>query len=117
MIRRRPVDVRGADDEIHLQVRRERIPAAAIALRRKDTYRLKQDITLPGSKPVIERMPWTEMKLAGCQAKPADGQIHLEGTLMVFAPYEGGESGMVQCGGRKAFRFPVKWRCGVPLRI
>lgn len=90
------VDVRGADDEIHLQVRRERIPAAAIALRRKDTYRLKQDITLPGSKPVIERMLWTEMKLAGCQAKPLDGQIHLEGTLIVFALYEGGESGMVQ---------------------
>lgn len=90
------VDVRGADDEIHLQVRRERIPAAAIALRRKDTYRLKQDITLLGSKPVIERMLWTEMKLAGCQAKPLDGQIHLEGTLMVFALYEGGESGMVQ---------------------
>ena len=90
------VDVRGEDDEIHRQVRRERIPAAAIALRRKDTYRLKQDITLPGSKPVIERMLWTEMKLAGCQAKPLDGQIHLEGTLMVFALYEGGESGMVQ---------------------
>ena len=90
------VDVRGEDDEIHLQVRRERIPAAAIALRRKDTYRLKQDITLPGSKPVIERMLWTEMKLAGCQAKPLDGQIHLEGTLMVLALYEGGESGMVQ---------------------
>ena len=90
------VDVRGEDDEIHLQVRRERIPAAAIALRRKDTYRLKQDITLPGTKPVIERMLWTEMKLAGCQAKPLDGQIHLEGTLMVFALYEGGESGMVQ---------------------
>ena len=90
------VDVRGEDDEIHLQVRRERIPAAAIALRRKDTYRLKQDITLPGSKPVIERMLWTEMKLAGCQAKPLDGQIHLEGTLMIFALYEGGESGMVQ---------------------
>lgn len=90
------VDVRGEDDEIHLQVRREQIPAAAIALRRKDTYRLKQDITLPGSKPVIERMLWTEMKLAGCQAKPLDGQIHLEGTLMVFALYEGGESGMVQ---------------------
>ena len=90
------VDVNGVDEEIHLQVRREQIPAAAIALRRKDTYRLKQDITLPGSKPVIERMLWTEMKLAGCQAKPLDGQIHLEGTMMVFALYEGGESGMVQ---------------------
>ncbi len=85
-----------AGDEIRLQVKTETLPAAAIALRRKDTYRVKQDITLPGSKPAIERMLWTEMKLSACQAKPLDGQIHLEGTLLVFALYEGGESGLVQ---------------------
>lgn len=85
-----------SEDEVRLQVRKEQIPAAAIALRRKDTYRLKQDVMLPGSKPAIERMLWTEMKLSGCMAKPLDGQIHLEGTLMVFALYEDGESGQVQ---------------------
>lgn len=84
------------DEGVHLQVKMEQRLVATIALRRKDTYRLKQDITLPGSKPAIERMLWTEMKLSGCQTKPLDGQIHLEGTLMVFALYEGGESGMVQ---------------------
>lgn len=83
-------------DEAGLQVQKEQIPAAAIALRRKDTYRIKQDVTLPGSKPAIERMLWTEMNLSGCSAKPLENQIHLEGTLMVFALYEGGESGQVQ---------------------
>lgn len=83
-------------DEVHLQVQKAQIPAAAIALRRKDTYRLKQDVTLPGSKPAIERMLWTEMKLSGGTAKPLENQIHLEGNLMVFALYEGGESGQVQ---------------------
>lgn len=93
------VDVRdsgAADGEIHLQVKKKQIPTAAIALRRKDTYRLKEDVILPGSKPAIERMLWTEMSLAGCLAKPLDGQIHLEGTLMVFALYEGGGDGQVQ---------------------
>lgn len=90
------VDVRDTGEDIHLQVKKEQIPAAAIALRRKDTYRLKQDVTLPGSKPAMERMLWTEMSLAGCQAKPLDGQIHLEGTLMAFALYEGGGDGQVQ---------------------
>ena len=93
------VDMRdsgAADGEIHLQVKKKQVPAAAIALRRKDTYRLKEDVTLPGSKPAIERMLWTEMSLAGCLAKPLDGQIHLEGTLMVFVLYEGGGDGQVQ---------------------
>ena len=36
------------------------------------------------------------MSLAGCLAKPLDGQIHLEGTLMVFVLYEGGGDGQVQ---------------------
>lgn len=93
------VDVRDTGEAaggIRLQVKKEQLPAAAIALRRKDTYRLKQDVTLPGSKPAIDRMLWTEMSLAGCQAKPLDGQIHLEGTLMVFALYEGGGDSQVQ---------------------
>lgn len=92
------VDVKtgGAEDELHLQVQKVQVPVAAIALRRKDTYRVKQDVTLPGSKPAIERMLWTEMKLSGGTAKPLENQIHLEGALMVFALYEGGESGQVQ---------------------
>lgn len=85
-----------AGESIHLQVKKEQIPVAAIALRRKDTYRLKQDIALAGSKPAVERVLWTEMSLCGCQAKPLDGQIHLEGSLIVFILYEGSESGQVQ---------------------
>ena len=65
-------DSGAADGEIHLQVKKRQIPTAAIALRRKDTYRLKEDVTLPGSKPAIERMLWTEMSLAGCLAKLLD---------------------------------------------
>jgi len=73
------------------------IDVAAIALRRKDTYRLKEEITLSGTKPAIDRVLWTEMRLSGVTARPLDGKIHLEGTLMVFAIYEGeGESDMVQ---------------------
>ena len=73
------------------------IDVAAIALRRKDTYRLKEEITLSGTKPAIDRVLWTEMRLSGVTARPLDGKIHLEGTLMVFAIYEGeGESAMVQ---------------------
>lgn len=76
---------------------KEKIPVAAIALRRKDTYRLKEEISLSGSKPAIDHVLWTEMRLAGVTARPLDGKIHLEGTLLVFAIYEGeGESPVIQ---------------------
>ena len=84
-------------DEAKTEVLKRNIDVAAIAVRRKDTYRLKEEITLSGTKPAIDRVLWTEMRLSGVTARPLDGKIHLEGTLMVFAIYEGeGESAMVQ---------------------
>lgn len=74
-----------------------KIDVAAIALRRKDTYRLKEEITLSGSKPAIDRILWSEMRLNGVTTRPLDGQVHLEGSLMVFVIYEGeGENAMIQ---------------------
>lgn len=74
-----------------------KIDVAAIALRRKDTYRLKEEITLSGSKPAIDRILWSEMRLNGVTTRPLDGKVHLEGVLMVFVIYEGeGENSMVQ---------------------
>lgn len=73
------------------------IDVAAIALRRKDTYRLKEEITLSGTKPAIDRILWSEMRLNGVNTRPLDGKIHLEGSLMVFVIYTGeGENSLVQ---------------------
>ncbi|NBH73480.1 DUF3794 domain-containing protein [Clostridiaceae bacterium] len=73
------------------------IDVAAIVLRRKDTHRLKEEITLSGTKPAIDKILWSEMRLSGVTTRPLDGKIHLEGNLMVFVIYEGeGESAMVQ---------------------
>jgi hypothetical protein len=72
-----------------LELKRNRLEAAAIALRRRDTYRVKEEITLSGSKPAIDRILWTEMRLNGVNTRPLDDKIHLEGTLMVFVIYEG----------------------------
>ena len=83
--------------EPQIETRRQSMEVAAIALRRKDTYRLKEDITLSGSKPAIDRILWTEMRLNGATTRPLDGKIHLEGVLMIFVIYEGeGETETIQ---------------------
>ena len=72
---------------IQVETLKRRVSAAAIAVRRKDTYRIKEELSLNGGKPNIGSLLWREMKLKDVSAKPLDGSLHLEGELSVFAIY------------------------------
>ena len=61
-----------------MEILRRQADVAVIAVRRKDTYRIKEDITLSGSKPSIEQILWSEIRLRGATTKPLDGRIHVE---------------------------------------
>ena len=89
------VDIETDDEEV--EVLKRSIDVAAIAVRRKDTHRIKEDIQVSGNKPNIESILWNEMRLRGVTCRPMDGNIHLEGELMVFIIYAGeGEHTPVQ---------------------
>ncbi len=76
---------------------KENEDVAAISARRKDTFRVKENIQIPGNKPNIDRILWQEMKLQGVTTKPLDGEVHVDGELMVFVIYSGeGENMPVQ---------------------
>ena len=80
-----------------MEILRRQADVAVIAVRRKDTYRIKEDISLSGSKPSIEQILWSEIRLRGTTTKPLDGRIHVEGEVMIFAIYTGeGENTPVQ---------------------
>lgn len=80
-----------------IEIQKQNLNVAAIALRRKDTYRMKEILSLSGNKPAIDRLLWIEMRLSGVSTRPLDGKIHLEGMLGVFVVYQGeGESGVIQ---------------------
>ncbi len=91
------VDAVTDGDGAEPEVKKYRTEVAAIAVRRKDTFRIKEDIALAESKPGIDYILWTEMKLRGVTTKPLDGQVHVEGNLLIFVIYEGeGENTPVQ---------------------
>ncbi len=74
------------------------ITAAALGVRRKDTFRVKEVLTLSGNKPDIDTLLWQDIKLRGVNTKPLDGKVHIDGELMVFAIYAGEDGQMpVQC--------------------
>ena len=92
------VDVKTQEGDEGLQVLKQTVTAAAIALRHKDTYRMKEEITLSGGKPNIGRLLWQEMKLRDVETKPLDGKLHLGGDLTLFAIYQAEDENM-----------PVQW--------
>lgn len=89
------VDVETDDGKIEIQ--RRNIDVAAIAVRRKDTYRIREELSLSANKPNMESVLWREMKLRGTACRPMEGSVHLEGELLIFVIYKGeGEHTPVQ---------------------
>lgn len=82
---------------IPVEVLKRTVDVAAMAVRRRDTFRVRDSIQIPGNKPNIDRVLWQQMKLRGVSTKPLDGQVHVEGELAVFVVYAGeGETMPVQ---------------------
>ncbi len=80
-----------------LETLKEELDVAGIAVRKKDTYRVKEVIPLPGSKPNVEKILWSEVRLTGTSGRPGDGNLHIDGELSVFVIYDAeGEDAPVQ---------------------
>ncbi len=81
-----------------VELQTHRVCAASIAVRRRDTYRVKDEVSLTGGKPNIGQLLWREIRLRNVAAKPRDGRIHLEGELTLFAIYRAEDDTM-----------PIQW--------
>ncbi len=80
-----------------IQVRTEQVEIASIALKRRDTFRIQEEIALPANKPNVDRLLWKEMGLRGVNTRAMDGALYISGDLMLFLLYEGeGEDTPVQ---------------------
>lgn len=89
------VDVETDDGQVELQ--RRSVDVAAISVRRKDTYRIREELSLSANKPNMESILWREMKLRGTSCRPVEGGVRLEGELLIFVIYGGeGENTPVQ---------------------
>lgn len=69
-----------------------------LSVRKKDTFRIKEILTVSGNRPDIENMLWQDIKLRSISTKPLDDRIRIEGELMVFLIYTGADGQMpIQC--------------------
>lgn len=78
---------------------------------KKDTYRIKEEIVLPGTKENIGNILWTDIESRKMDTKLGEDELNLSGEVMVFCLYESPEgktdwleqtflyNGRVECSG------------------
>lgn len=68
-------------------------PAQMLSLQvsQKDTYRIKEECTLPGTKETMQELLWSDVTCGRLEVRPEDGEVVLSGELLLFCFYESPE--------------------------
>jgi hypothetical protein len=83
-----PVETEDSDT---VQVKTCHVSTAGLAVRKKDTCRIKDEIILPANKPNIHKLLWQDISMQGTELRIGEGEILVKGELVVFVLYEGEE--------------------------
>lgn len=100
-------------DEENVSVKTKRVRLMSLCVHKKDTLRVKDEITLASNKPNITELLWHTIEVRGLDLRPEDNVVKAKGELFVFALYVGDDegnplqwleyslpfSGEVECGG------------------
>ena len=78
------------DLECNCQIYKKQMPLELLKLQvsKKDMYRIKEEITLPGTKESIGRMLWSDVANRKMETRLAVDELQLEGELLAFCFYE-----------------------------
>lgn len=80
-----------AEDPDSVQVKTCQISTAGLAVRKRDTCRIKDEIILPANKPNMRQLLWQDVTMQGTELRLGEGEILVKGELVVFVLYEGEE--------------------------
>ena len=66
-------------------------------IERRDSYRIRDEISLPVNKPNIQKILWKDLQLRGLELQIQEGRIGIKGEVLMFAVYQSeDEQAMVQ---------------------
>ena len=80
-----PVEAEGEG----LSVRKKDVQLMSLGVHKKDTMRIKEEITLNSNRPNISELLWYVAEVRGLELRPGDQVIRARGEIFVFALYEG----------------------------
>ena len=84
-------------DDDSVSVQKKQMQLLSLAIHKKDTLRLKEEITLVSNKPNIAELLWYTIEVRGLDLRPEENMVRAKGELFVFALYIGDdEKGSLQ---------------------
>ena len=64
---------------------------------RNDSYRIRDEVSLPANKPNVQNVLWQDLQMRGLDLRIQEGKIAIKGEVLLFAVYEGeDESSSIQ---------------------
>ena len=80
-----PVDVSGEEKPEYRYVP---VDVCQMVVSKNDIFRLKEEVSLPGTYPNIEKLLWSEVSLEELDIRPMEEKLMLSGAVHLFALYE-----------------------------
>ena len=80
-------------DEEDISVQKKHMRILSLAVHKKDTLRLKEEISLASNKPNIAELLWSHIEVRGLDLRPEDNTVKAKGELAVFVLYSGDDEG------------------------
>lgn len=80
-------------DDPSVSVLKKQMRLLDLAVHKKDTMRLKEEISLASNKPNIAELLWYHMDVRGLDLRPEENLVKARGELAVFVLYSGDDEG------------------------
>lgn len=76
-------------DEENISIKKKKMQLLSLAIHKKDTLRMKEEITLASNKPNIAELLWYTIEVRGLDLRSEENTIKAKGELFIFVLYEG----------------------------
>lgn len=76
------------DDET-ISVQKKQMQLLSLVIHKKDTLRLKEEISLVSNKPNVAELLWHTIEVRGLELRPEENMVRAKGEIFVFALYTG----------------------------
>ena len=111
----------GLKDEEGVSVKKKNIRALELGVHKKDTLRIKKEVTIASNKPNIHGILWKDLEIRGMDLRAEEDKVTVKGELFLFVLYSGMDednplqwleqaipfTGAVECAGCTSDMVPI----------
>lgn len=81
------------DTEEQVFTKKETVQNLQLLAQKKDTFRVKEELTVENARPNIYEMLWEDVSFRQLEIRPEEGRLAIQGEMEVFLLYAGEEEG------------------------